>query len=73
MAPNTTRAGFEVWLRRNFPGHEGGVSQLYAPVGVRKGWWWAASQVLGDYIMTCPHRRAARILAGSDDRDVYAS
>ena len=43
---------------------------LYTPGKVAKGdavaaptdWWWSISAVIGDYVLTCPARRAARQL-----------
>jgi len=44
---------------------------LYTPGTVAKGdavaapadWWWSISAVIGDYVLTCPARRAARQLS----------
>ena len=68
LARNTTAAGFRAWVRRNFRAQEAAVMQLYAGIGEKQSYWWAATKVLGDFIMTCPHRRAARLLAAQRAR-----
>eukprot|EP00658_Telonema_sp_P-2_P068197 TRINITY_DN5713_c0_g1_i5.p2 TRINITY_DN5713_c0_g1~~TRINITY_DN5713_c0_g1_i5.p2 ORF type:complete len:103 (-),score=9.99 TRINITY_DN5713_c0_g1_i5:180-488(-) len=30
------------------------------PAGTYPSWWWAASSATGDFMMTCPSRRAGR-------------
>ena len=60
---NLTSNGFLSWCHRNWPGQEHDLRTLYTSVGEARGWWWAAIQLLTDYIMVCPHKATAEHLA----------
>lgn len=60
---------FEVWATDMFGKnasqiltdmyHPGTVNELGQPI---KDWWWSVSQVVGDFVLTCPARRTVRSL-----------
>jgi hypothetical protein len=37
-------------------------SPVFAAAGI-VNWWWCISRVIGDFVLSCPARRAARMLA----------
>lgn len=76
LTRNLTEAGFRGWLRRNFQPEHGDqfvtdAFELYrqdtydGPGGaaIATQWWWRASRVLGDHIMSCAAERWARWLS----------
>merc|ERR1712127_189855 len=70
---------FETWATQMFgPETATALLPLYTPNVTAKGdavaapsdWWWSISAVIGDYVLTCPARRAARQLTKLG-RDVF--
>lgn len=72
---NFTEAGFHAMMGKLWGAAAASqLTQLYRPsapapsgqgwVGAGNAWWLAATRVVGDYIMTCPARRAARWFSG---------
>jgi len=43
-------------------GSVGGPAPAFNPEGIYD-WWWSMSRTIGDYALSCPARRAARLLA----------
>jgi len=66
-------AGFMEWANTTFgPDAAPHLRAMYAPnietlgqcsAGYIPNWWWAASRVIGDYMMDCPAQQAARLLS----------
>ena len=46
------------------------LGPTFNPEGITN-WWWSLSRVIGDFVLSCPARQAARLLSTQDNRSVY--